>query len=70
MRWRRLARAKLQADPLCEDPIGKHAESGRVEVATEVHHKVPVAKDQSLALDWQNLMSVCRKCHEAIERQG
>lgn len=37
-RWRRLRRAKLSRDPLCEDCKAK----GIIRAATEVHHVTPV----------------------------
>jgi 5-methylcytosine-specific restriction enzyme A len=34
--------------------------------ADTVHHVVPLSVDESLALDLDNLSSVCRDCHAAI----
>ena len=32
--------------------------------ATMVHHKIPIEKDRSLALEFDNLVSLCDKCHD------
>ena len=71
-RWQKLRRAKLDRNPLCEQCL----KVGRVRVATEVHHVVPVetgrtdAAMTSLAYDYTNLMSLCHDCHREIHRQN
>lgn len=67
-RWQRLRKAKREANPMCEDPFGTHESSGRVVIAEQVHHVVPIVVDPSRAFDWDNLVSVCRACHERMER--
>lgn len=65
MRWVKLRRAKLTAQPLCEDCLAR----GIVTAATEVHHVKPVedaltaADKEALMFDPHNLRSLCRACH-------
>jgi 5-methylcytosine-specific restriction protein A len=58
--WRKLRLAKLQADPLCEPCLSK----GKTTLATVVHHKKRRDQHPELALDWDNLESRCRPCHD------
>jgi 5-methylcytosine-specific restriction endonuclease McrA len=51
-------------NPLCERCL----QHGRTTPAKDVHHRVKVSEDSSLALEWSNLMSVCRRCHIVMER--
>lgn len=66
--WRRLRKARLIEHPLCE----KCLEEGRVTPAETVHHVIPISQAGSkleamdIAFDSNNLMSLCRKCHEEI----
>ena len=53
-KWKALREAKLKDTPNCEICGEK---------ATEVHHKVPHQGNLDLFLDWDNLMSICNKCH-------
>ena len=62
--WQRLRRMYLNAHPLCQGDGCRN----RTTPATEVHHRLPVAARPELALDPDNLMSVCRACHEWLER--
>ena len=58
--WQRLRKAKLAANPLCEE----HKKDGVPQSATEVHHTVPFnGINDPLRLDWNNLQSVCAECH-------
>ena len=61
--WPRLRLAKLAANPACEAMIKCHGM-----VATEVHHKKPIAQFPHLRLDWDNLLSVCHPCHDELEK--
>jgi 5-methylcytosine-specific restriction enzyme A len=58
--WRRLRQAWLNAHPLC---VACEAE-GRVTVAQVVDHLVAVVDDPSRRLDWSNLRSLCKSCHD------
>lgn len=70
-RWKRLRRDKLSAQPTCE----MCEQEGRVRLATEVHHVVPVLDGMSreemsrLAFDPHNLMSLCAECHDRVHRE-
>lgn len=61
--WRQMSLRKRKADPLCERCL----DEGRTRAATEVHHIVGVDESEQLRLEWSNLMSVCRRCHDEIE---
>jgi len=63
-RWDRLSRRKRIHNPLCEECL----RNGMVTAAEEVHHIVPIRVRPELRLEWGNLMSVCRSCHERIEK--
>lgn len=64
--WRELREEKLSLDPLCEECLQKHAFT----LATEVHHKREVFYHWSERLSIQNLMSLCKSCHEKIHKSG
>lgn len=68
--WQRLRRIKLTMDPLCEDPHGEHARTGRTATATQAHHVLPLATHPELALELSNLMSVCTRCHARLEQEA
>lgn len=57
--WRKLRALKISADPCCEDC----AKRGLVKAADEVHHVVARSVDASIAMDIDNLMSLCKTCH-------
>ena len=59
-KWRRIRAAVLRRDGyLCRDCL----RYGRKTEAVLVHHVVPFAEDESLALDERNLVSLCETCH-------
>lgn len=67
-RWRTLRLLKLSECPLCE----RCSKVGDVVPAIDVHHVVsfmstddPV-KRVALAYDYDNLMSLCKECHQYI----
>ena len=66
--WQRLRRIKLMSHPLCEDPSGYHERRGKTATANQVHHIRGLATNPELGLALDNLMSVCTRCHAAIER--
>lgn len=41
-----------------------------VYVKLEVHHIVPLEEDMSLSLDDDNLITLCRSCHEEAEKES
>jgi 5-methylcytosine-specific restriction enzyme A len=68
-KWGRVRLLKLSADPLCEDPHGDHARRGVTATATTVHHIKGLSSHPELAYDWDNLMSLCVRCHNKIEAE-
>ena len=70
-RWRQLRLKKLHAYPLCE----YCQEKDRITPAREVHHMTPVEsvtdvwQMEALMFDYNNLMSVCSKCHSEIHAE-
>lgn len=67
--WQKLRVRKLQADPLCESCKSR----GRVTLAREVDHLMRISERPDLRLDWDNLRSLCERCHDAksaAERAG
>jgi len=71
-RWLRLRSIKLVNEPLCE----KCLEKGIVEPAIDVHHVTSFVnvEDESqrkfLAYDYENLLSLCKKCHQLIHNKS
>ena len=57
-RWDKARKMFLQQNPLCS--CGQ--------AATLAHHKVPVSKRPDLLLDFTNLASMCRACHEEVHK--
>ena len=65
-RWAKVRRLKLSHDPLCEPCRDR----GDTTPAQQVHHIVGALKRPDLFWAWDNLMSVCTKCHAEIERNA
>ena len=71
-KWRKIRLRKLAYQPLCEVCLSQ----GRTTAAQEVHHIASielaptVADARSRAYDFDNLMSVCRKCHHDIHNRS
>ena len=65
-RWRRLSEHYRIRNPLCEDCEAK----GVTRASAEVHHIVPISADPSKRLDINNLVALCKKCHEARHDKG
>ena len=63
-KWRKLSERFRKHNPLCM----RCYENGRVEPVQDVHHIKPIRTHPELRLDWDNLMSLCRQCHDEIER--
>jgi hypothetical protein len=68
--WQRVREHKRLLNPLCEDPFGEHAQAGISVPMQEVHHKVKINSAPELAFSVENLMSLCERCHERIERHA
>lgn len=61
-RWKRLRNAYRTEHPLCEPCL----EAGQTTPCEEVHHKKARREHPELALDWENLLSVCKSCHTRL----
>lgn len=58
-RWKKLRNKYIKQNPLCE-----HCqEKDKVTAATEVDHIIPIEVDWSRRLEWNNLQSLCHRCH-------
>lgn len=58
-KWRRLRAEVIKECPLCE-----HCSSTNEPVLADVvDHKIPLFIDETLALDRDNLQSLCHQCH-------
>lgn len=70
-RWRKLRAWKFACSPLCEICLSK----GAITPAEDIHHIVSFMStndpDQRifLAYDYDNLMSLCKKCHQRIHNE-
>lgn len=61
--WKRIRDRHMSQHPLCE----QCEKDGKIVPAAEVHHKIPISKGGTHARD--NLMSVCRSCHNKIHHE-
>jgi len=67
--WKNMRAAYLASiGYLCEDCVeeavrGERSEDN-IQVATDVHHVVPIAIDWSLRLSWSNLRGCCDRHHK------
>jgi 5-methylcytosine-specific restriction endonuclease McrA len=43
---------------------------GKVEVAEEVHHIIPLSENFDLRLEWDNLIPLCKACHYDVHHNG
>lgn len=70
-RWRKLRLAHLQQYPLCE----LCQKEGKVVPAVDVHHIISFMstndhlKRKCLAYNPDNLMSLCKECHQKIHNE-
>jgi 5-methylcytosine-specific restriction endonuclease McrA len=65
--WRRLRVVALQRDHYqCQHCLRRSV----IRTATEVHHIKPLEEYPDLALDLDNLDSLCRSCHEDTKTRG
>lgn len=58
--WKNMRTYKLSLMPFCERCLNTEK---RYVTATEVHHKEEIHKRPDLALDYNNLESLCKSCH-------
>lgn len=61
-KWQRLRRTKILNDPLCEMCL----KNNDVKKAEIIHHIKDGQLFKELFFDYDNLMSVCRSCHNKI----
>lgn len=66
--WRQLSKRKLSRDPLCEDPHGIHRRENDTESAVDVDHIEGLTEAWDKRTEWDNLMSLCRRCHSIKEQ--
>lgn len=62
--WVKVRKFYLVLHPMCE----ACEKAGRVTPATEVHHIVAL-RDGGERLDHENLMAVCRECHQRFTQE-
>ena len=68
--WRRCRKAFAESKgKLCERCLRRGViESGSKDQPLEVHHKIPLTAnnvtDPKVALNWENLELLCKKCHD------
>lgn len=62
--WKRLRKAKLHRDPLCE-----YCPAGTLTSATCVDHEKAIS-DGGDPFDWSNLRSACDPCHSRKTARG
>jgi len=68
-RWERVRQLVLKRHPTCADPYGWHAQDGRVVLAQQVDHILPLATHPHLAYDLANLQGLCTQCHATKSAQ-
>lgn len=64
--WARVSKMVRTEQPLC---VACKAQ-GRITAATEVHHIIPLQAAPERRLERDNLVSVCRACHEELEAKA
>ena len=64
--WKRLRRAKLDAQPTCE-PCST---AGRLTIANTVDHRVPISAGGPALPGLDGLTSMCGPCHSAKTARG
>ena len=70
-RWRRLRAWKFACNPLCEMCLKEN----KITPAEDIHHLISFMSTDDpvqrivLAYDYDNLMSLCKKCHQAVHNK-
>lgn len=69
--WKKLRQAKLLANPLCEMCL----KEGIVKPAIDIHHidsfmNYTGTKRLQFAYNYNNLMSLCKECHQKIHNSN
>ena len=60
-----MSRMHLAAEPYCR----YCARDGLVAAAQVTDHIVPIQVRPDLRLEWGNLQSLCRRCHDSVKAQ-
>jgi hypothetical protein len=65
-KWKTL-RDKMRAImPVCPDPFGNHGD--KVVASREIHHIIPIDKDEGFAFNEDNLIALCSACHRSADQ--
>ena len=64
-RWKKVRYRKFENNPVCEVCEQK----GITSPTEEIHHIIPIDVDTSIAFKYDNLMSVCIKCHNKLHQE-
>ena len=65
--WNDLRKFKFaEANGLCE----KCLEKGIIRPGVDVHHKIPIEKKWDRRLDYDNLILLCKECHNEEHGRG
>nr|DAQ81981.1 MAG TPA: HNH endonuclease [Caudoviricetes sp.] len=70
-RWRRLRAWKFACNPLCETCLKEN----KTTLAEDIHHITSFMSTDDpvqrvfLAYDYDNLMSLCKKCHQTVHNK-
>ncbi len=62
--WVRLRKTFLSHNPMCAEC----ERQGTLTLANTVHHKQERKNNPDLALEWDNLESLCAECHNRIHK--
>lgn len=63
--WEKLREVVIKSEPLCRRCRAK----GKLNLAEEVHHVIPIRERPDLRLVRSNLEPLCRPCHELTKYQ-
>lgn len=66
--WQKVRKSHALTEPLCRDPFGTHALEKTSLPMAEVHHIYPLSTHFALRAYGPNLVSLCHKCHDRVEK--
>ena len=72
-RYKKFRRWAIRRHPICADPFGFHRQDSNAVAAQDLHHVVSVAAAPDLVCSLENVVGLCRPCHNrvsALERAG
>ena len=64
--WAKLSKAVRSEEPLCNDCI----DQGRTTPSEHVHHKKKLSDYPELKMVRENLMALCKACHDIRTQRG